>query len=80
MAQETVNSTTVLDPEELRQLDTYWRASLYLCVGMIYLRDNPLLRQPLRMEHIKSRLLGQLGFRSRPDLYLGAPEPYDQEV
>ncbi len=51
----------MLDPEELRQLDAYWRASFYLCVGMIYLRDNPLLRQPLRMEHIKSRLLGHWG-------------------
>ena len=61
MPQETVNSTTVLDPEELRQLDAYWRTSLYLCVGMIYLRDNPLLRQPLGMEHIKKRLLGHWG-------------------
>ena len=62
MAQEIVKSETgLLDPQELRQLDAYWRAGLYLCVGMIYLRDNPLLRQPLRMEHIKKRLLGHWG-------------------
>ena len=42
-------------------MDAYWRASLYLCVGMIYLRDNPLLREPLRIEHVKNRLLGHWG-------------------
>jgi xylulose-5-phosphate/fructose-6-phosphate phosphoketolase len=50
-----------LGPEELRKIDAYWRASLYLCVGMIYLKDNPLLREPLKMEHIKKRLLGHWG-------------------
>ncbi len=54
-------AAAALDAEELRKLDSYWRASLYLCVGMIYLRDNPLLRQPLEMEHIKKRLLGHWG-------------------
>jgi len=42
-------------------MDAYWRASLYLCVGMIFLRDNPLLREPLKLEHIKQRLLGHWG-------------------
>jgi xylulose-5-phosphate/fructose-6-phosphate phosphoketolase len=50
-----------LRADELRKLDTYWRASLYLCVGMIYLQDNPLLRKPLKLEHIKKRLLGHWG-------------------
>ena len=50
-----------LGADELRKIDAYWRASLYLCVGMIYLRDNPLLRTPLKMEHIKKRLLGHWG-------------------
>ena len=36
-----------LSPDELRKIDAYWRASLYLCLGMIYLKDNPLLREPL---------------------------------
>jgi len=50
-----------LSPEELSRIDAYWRASLYLCLGMIYLKDNPLLREPLRVEHIKARLLGHWG-------------------
>jgi xylulose-5-phosphate/fructose-6-phosphate phosphoketolase len=47
--------------DELVQLDAYWRAANYLCVGQIYLLDNPLLREPLRPEHIKPRLLGHWG-------------------
>jgi xylulose-5-phosphate/fructose-6-phosphate phosphoketolase len=50
-----------LGPEELRTLNAYWRACNYLCVGMIYLRANPLLREPLKPEHIKNRLLGHWG-------------------
>jgi xylulose-5-phosphate/fructose-6-phosphate phosphoketolase len=50
-----------LDPEELRKIDAYWRACNYLAIGMIYLRDNPLLREPLQPEHIKNRLLGHWG-------------------
>ena len=48
-------------PEELARMDTYWRACNYLCVGMLYLRANPLLREPLQPEHIKNRLLGHWG-------------------
>jgi xylulose-5-phosphate/fructose-6-phosphate phosphoketolase len=48
-------------PEELRRLDAYWRAANYLSVGQIYLLDNPLLREPLRLEHVKPRLLGHWG-------------------
>ena len=50
-----------LSAEELEKIDAYWRASLYLCVGMLYLKDNPLLREPLRMDQIKARLLGHWG-------------------
>src|SRR4026209_1657213 len=46
---------------ELRCLDAYWRAANYLSVGQIYLLDNPLLREPLRPEHVKPRLLGHFG-------------------
>jgi xylulose-5-phosphate/fructose-6-phosphate phosphoketolase len=53
--------TDVLNPEELARLDAYWRAANYLSVGQIYLLDNPLLREPLRPEHIKPRLLGHWG-------------------
>ena len=47
--------------EELGKIDAYWRASLYLSMGMLYLKENPLLREPLKMEHIKARLLGHWG-------------------
>ena len=50
-----------LEATELRRIDAYWRAANYLSVGQIYLLDNPLLREPLRPEHIKPRLLGHWG-------------------
>src|SRR5881628_1806448 len=46
---------------DLELLDAYWRAANYLSVGQIYLMDNPLLREPLRLEHVKPRLLGHWG-------------------
>src|SRR5258708_1381832 len=50
-----------LSSEELSRLDAYWRAANYLSVGQIYLYANPLLREPLKLEHIKPRLLGHWG-------------------
>ncbi|HEY6322391.1 MAG TPA: phosphoketolase family protein [Thermoanaerobaculia bacterium] len=50
-----------LAPELLRRIDAYWRAANYLSAGQIYLFDNPLLREPLRREHVKPRLLGHWG-------------------
>ncbi len=50
-----------LSPDLLRKLDAYWRAANYLSVGQIYLYDNPLLRVPLKLEHVKPRLLGHWG-------------------
>jgi len=50
-----------LSPSELKKTDAYWRASNYLALGMIYLQDNPLLKEPLKPEHIKNRLLGHWG-------------------
>jgi len=50
-----------LSSEEVRRVDAWWRAANYLTVGQIYLLDNPLLREPLRPEHIKPRLLGHWG-------------------
>jgi xylulose-5-phosphate/fructose-6-phosphate phosphoketolase len=50
-----------LSKDELKKMDAYWRACTYLAAGMIYLRSNPLLRQPLKPEHIKKRLLGHWG-------------------
>ena len=50
-----------LSAEELRKVHAYWRACNYLAIGMIYLRDNPLLKEPLKPEQIKKRLLGHWG-------------------
>jgi xylulose-5-phosphate/fructose-6-phosphate phosphoketolase len=50
-----------LSPKELDNIDAYWRASLYLSLGMLYLKDNPLLREPLTLDHTKRRLLGHWG-------------------
>ena len=50
-----------LSPDLLAKLDAYWRAANYLSVGQIYLLDNPLLREPLSIEHVKPRLLGHWG-------------------
>jgi len=53
--------SNVLSPKELQAMDAYWRAANYLSVGQIYLLDNPLLKEPLKLEHIKPRLLGHWG-------------------
>ena len=53
--------TDSLSNEMLSLMDAYWRAANYLSVGQIYLRDNPLLREPLRLEHVKRTLLGHWG-------------------
>ncbi len=50
-----------LTPDLLRKMDAYWRAANYLSVGQIYLYDNPLLKKPLKLAHIKPRLLGHWG-------------------
>jgi xylulose-5-phosphate/fructose-6-phosphate phosphoketolase len=57
----TAASKAALSEGELNLLDAYWRAANYLSVGQIYLLDNPLLREPLRPEHVKPRLLGHWG-------------------
>jgi xylulose-5-phosphate/fructose-6-phosphate phosphoketolase len=57
----TTEGMMPLSSEELRTMDAYWRACDYLSAGMIYLRANPLLREPLKPEHIKNRLLGHWG-------------------
>src|SRR5947208_677894 len=59
-ARSTVKGSP-LTAEELRKIDAYWRACRYLALGMIYLKDNPLLKEPLKPEHIKNRLLGHWG-------------------
>jgi xylulose-5-phosphate/fructose-6-phosphate phosphoketolase len=51
----------LLSDDDAARIDAYWRAANYLCVGMIYLLENPLLRAPLAPEHVKNRLLGHFG-------------------
>src|SRR3954454_16227751 len=53
--------TPALSDKELARMHAYWRACNYLAAGMIYLRENPLLREPLKEEHVKLRLLGHWG-------------------
>jgi xylulose-5-phosphate/fructose-6-phosphate phosphoketolase len=59
-ARSTISGTP-LGSDELAKTDAYWRASLYLSLGMLYLKDNPLLHEPLKLEHTKPRLLGHWG-------------------
>ena len=54
-------SNQPLSADELRKMNAYWRAANYLSVGQIYLLANPLLREPLKLEHVKPRLLGHWG-------------------
>jgi xylulose-5-phosphate/fructose-6-phosphate phosphoketolase len=61
MSKTATNAEPTLAPNELQRMDAYWRACNYLAAGMIYLRENPLLKEPLRPEHIKNRLLGHWG-------------------
>jgi xylulose-5-phosphate/fructose-6-phosphate phosphoketolase len=65
MASPTDSATAAvrgpLGSKEVARLDAYWRAANYLSVGQIYLLDNPLLREPLKLEHVKPRLLGHWG-------------------
>ena len=58
---ESMTVTQPLSVEQLRKTNAYWRAANYLSVGQIYLYANPLLREPLKLEHIKPRLLGHWG-------------------
>ncbi len=61
MTHPAVVQPAPLGSEELNLINAYWRAANYLSVGQIYLQANPLLREPLRLEHVKSRLLGHWG-------------------
>ena len=57
IARSTISGAP-LSEEEARQTHAFWRACNYLALGMIYLQDNPLLRNPLTPDHIKNRMLG----------------------
>src|ERR1044072_7392585 len=74
MAALTPVEVAPLGAEELRLIDAWWRAANYLSVGQIYLLANPLLKEPLRIEHVKPRLLGHWG--PTPGLNLGYAHPH----
>jgi xylulose-5-phosphate/fructose-6-phosphate phosphoketolase len=57
----TKENARVLSPELLRKIDAYWRAANYLSVGQLYLYDNPLLKEPLKMSHVKPLVVGHWG-------------------
>ncbi|HTL54458.1 MAG TPA: phosphoketolase family protein [Candidatus Limnocylindrales bacterium] len=61
MKRTNQKNAATLSPEHLRKMDAYWRAANYLSVGQIYLYDNPLLKTPLKVGHVKPRLLGHWG-------------------
>src|SRR5689334_10142980 len=58
---ETLAVQSPLSAEQLRRMHAYWSGANYLSVGQIYLLDNPLLREPLEVQHLKPRLLGHWG-------------------
>ena len=57
----TTSESGPLDRDMLRKMDAWWRAANYLSVGQTYLYDNPLLKEPLKKEHVKPRLVGHWG-------------------
>ena len=88
MADQTIDRTVetvavtdkVLGEDELQRMIRYWQAANYLCAGMLYLVENPLLREPLKVEAHQAAPAGSLGDGSGTDVSLGAHEPGDQEV
>jgi xylulose-5-phosphate/fructose-6-phosphate phosphoketolase len=58
---ESLSMNTPLSPDDLRKTDAYWRAANYLSVGQIYLYDNPLLKEPLKLAHVKPLVVGHWG-------------------
>jgi len=69
-----------LTPEMLGKMNRYWRAANYLCIGQIYLFENPLLREPLKAEQIKTKAARTLGNFAGTESYLYSPEPPHQRA
>ena len=69
-----------LTNKELELMNAYWRACNYLSVGMIYLKDNPLLKEPLKSEDVKHRLARPLGYEPGALLCLVHLQPDDREA
>ena len=69
-----------LSPDLLRKMNAYWRAANYLSVGQIYLYDNPLLKEPLKLEHVKPLVVGHWGTTPGQNFIYRAFESSHQEV
>ena len=69
-----------LAPGQLKKMNAYWHAANYLSVGQIYLYDNPLLKEPLKKEHIKPRLLGHWGTTPGSEFSICTSEPHHQRA
>ena len=69
-----------LSDELLQKMDAYWRAANYLSAGQLYLLDNPLLREPLTMDHVKKKNRRSLGNSTRTELCLDTLQPRDQTL
>ena len=59
--EESLKSTNTLTPEQLRKMNAYWRAANYVSVGQIYLYENPLLKEPLTLAHVKPLVVSHWG-------------------
>ena len=59
--EESLEGGTTLTPDMLRRMNAYWRAANYVSVGQIYLYDNPLLKEPLKLEHVKPLVVSHWG-------------------
>ena len=68
-----------LGSQEWRQLDAYWRAANYLSVGQIYLYENPMLREPLTLAHVKPLVVGHWGTTPGQNFIYVSPESHDQD-
>ncbi len=79
MDTQATSQSPRLSPDELRKIDAYWRACNYLSVGMIYLRANPLLREPLQSRTHQAASARTLGVGPGPVVHLGASEPPDHQ-
>ena len=77
---ELAVKTNTLTPELLHKIDAYWRAANYLSVGQIYLYDNPLLKQPLKLSDVKPLVVGHWGTTPGQNFIYVHLEPGYQEV
>lgn len=68
-----MSDTMNISPELLEKMNRYWEAANYLSAGQLYLLDNPLLREPLTMDHVKKKIVGHWGYCTWSELYLCSP-------